>query len=100
MLKGKKDPGKSAQNVVRKLTDYTGNRTHGRHIHYDECVSIGLEVEQLENDQKLQDLVLTVHHSYMHSLMNTNAFKMIENQMGVAFVKQQQVQQVQMVQPG
>lgn len=45
----------------------------------------------VEDDQILQDLVLTVHHCYMHSLMNTASFKMIENHNGAAFVKQQVV---------
>ena len=35
----------------------------------------------------MQDLVLTVHHCYMNTLMNTTAFKIIENQNGVALVK-------------
>ena len=38
----------------------------------------------------MQDLVLTVHHCYMHTLMNTAAFKIIENHLGNALVKQQQ----------
>ena len=89
MLSGRKDAAAKARAIVRKLTDYSGNRTHGRHIHANECASFGLVVEQLEADQTLQDLVLTVHHCYMHTMMNTAAFKMIENQLGVALVKQQ-----------
>jgi hypothetical protein len=33
-------------------------------------------------------LVLTVHHSYILTLMNTSAIKIIENHKGVAMVKQ------------
>ena len=55
---------------------------------------MGLKVEKIEDDPELQDLILTVHHCYMHSLMNTNSFKMIENHLGVAFVKQRVVAQV------
>ena len=47
-----------------------------------------LNVERIETDPDFQDLILTVHHCYMHSLMNTPSFKMIENHLGVAFVKQ------------
>jgi len=67
--------------------------THARHIHFDECKAMGLDVELIEDDQKLQDLVLTVHHCYMHSLMNTASFKMIENHNGAAVVKQQRIVQ-------
>jgi len=81
---------RKAQTVVRRLTDYSGNKGHDRHIEFDECKTIGLKVRPIESNQEFQDLVLTVHHSYMHSLMNTAAFKIIENQEGVAFIKQQQ----------
>ena len=93
------DRKKKAASVVKKLTDFKGNRTHARHIHYDECKQIGLKVALIEDDQRLQDLVLTVHHCYMHSLMNTQSFKMIENHLGHAFVKQQAVQTIQAI-PG
>ena len=79
-----------ARAVVRRLTDYSGNKGHDRHIEFDECKTIGLNVRPIESNQEFQDLVLTVHHCYMHSLMNTPAFKIIENQEGVAFIKQQQ----------
>jgi hypothetical protein len=80
---------KKAKAVVRKLTDYSGNKTHERHIHFDECSAIGLNVKSIEGDPQLQDLVLTVHHCYMHILMNTRAFKVIENHVGAALIKQQ-----------
>ena len=91
MFRGRPQARKKAQAVVKKLTDYTGNKTHDRHIEFDECKRIGLKVTAIEADQDFQDLVLTVHHCYMHTLMNTPAFKIIENFNGAAFVKQQQI---------
>src|SRR5262249_36301959 len=76
-----------AKKIVRSLSSYSGNKTHQRHIHFDECQKIGLNVTRLEADQKLQDAVLTVHHCYMHAMMNTNSFKIIENHLGSALVK-------------
>jgi ClpP class serine protease len=90
MFENDKDAGDKAGDIVRKLTDYRGNKTHNRHIHYDELHNMGLNVALIEDDPKLQDLILTVHHCYMHSIMNTPAFKMIENHRGSALVKQQQ----------
>lgn len=83
------DAKTKAKGIVKKLTDYQRNRGHERHIHAEECESIGLVIDRLEDDQVLQDLVLTVHHCYMHSLTNSPAFKIIENHLGVAFVKTQ-----------
>jgi len=82
------DRKKKARRIVKFLSDADQNRSHSRHIHADECLKVGLKVEMLEQDQEMQDLVLTVHHCYMHSLMNTPSFKIIENHNGVAFVKQ------------
>lgn len=89
MLKGQKDAKRKAFGIVRKLTDYSGNKAHDRHIDADECEDIGLTVKRIESDAAFQDLLLTVHHCFMHSLMNTRSFKIIENHNGVAFVKQQ-----------
>lgn len=93
MFENQSDAKEKSRQIVQKLTDYRGNKTHNRHIHYEECNDMGLNVEKLEVDNKFQDLVLTVHHCYMHSLMNTPSYKMIENHLGVALIKQQ-IQQV------
>lgn len=83
------EPGgkKKAQEIVKYLTAYKDRKEHNRHINIDECKKIGLRIEDLENDQRLQDLVLTVHHCYMHSLSNTAAFKIIENHDGQVMFK-------------
>lgn len=98
MFRGQKTARSKAAAIVKKLSDYRGNRSHSRHIHAEECRAMGLVIEPLEESDPFQDLILTVHHCYMHSLMNTPSFKMIENHIGVAFVKQQTV--LQMPVPG
>lgn len=80
-----------ARKAVNELNDYSGNKSHARHIHTEELKKMGLKITALEKDDDLQDLVLTVHHAYMHTLMNTPAFKIIENHNGVAMVKKQQM---------
>lgn len=94
MFKGETNAKIKAKKIVKTLTNYRGNKTHERHIHYDECKAMGLKVSLLEDDQPLQDAVLTVHHCFMHTLMNTAAFKIIESHIGRSFVKQQVIQQV------
>jgi len=73
--------------IVNRLTNYQENKSHEKHIHYEECEEIGLDVELIEDDSDLQDLILTVHHCYMHTLMNTPSYKIIENHLGTALVK-------------
>ena len=95
MFKGDKKATEKADRVVKYLTAYKDRKTHGRHVNIDECKQIGLNIEDLEGDQDLQDLVLTIHHCYMHTLANTQAFKVIENDKGAAMVRMQALVQVQ-----
>jgi hypothetical protein len=92
MFKGDAHRINKAAKIVKRLTDYTGNKTHERHIPQDESMRIGLKIVELEKDPTLQDLVLTVHHCYMHVLMNTPVFKAIENHLGVGIFKRQAAQ--------
>ena len=80
----------SLKRSVELLSNLVDGKAHNTHFQLDDCRKAGLIVERLEDDQKLQDLVLTIHHCYMHSLSNTPAFKIIENQLGRAMVKLQQ----------
>lgn len=91
MFSGDAAAEKKARAIVRKLTDYRGNRTHSRHIHVDECEQMGLNILRLESDDQLQDTVLTIHHCFMHVFQSTPSYKVIENHLGVALVKQQAV---------
>jgi hypothetical protein len=89
MFEGDANAKGTAAKIAKELADYRKHKTHGRHIHADECKAMGLRVVELEEDKKLQDLVLTVHHCYMHAFMNTGAIKIIENHLGARLIKQQ-----------
>ena len=89
MFAGEPDADAKASKIARRLADYRSHKAHSRHIHADECIKMGLKVVLIEEDQQLQDLVLTVHHCYMHALMNSAAFKIIESHEGARLIKQQ-----------
>jgi ATP-dependent protease ClpP protease subunit len=91
MFESLQDRKKKAKAVTKALSDYPKNKSHDRHFDLDECEKMGLNVKRLESEPTLQDLVLTVHHCYMNLLMNSGAYKIIENQNGVALVKNMQV---------
>ncbi len=88
MLKNDPDIENKAKSIAKELSDLTKNKSHERHFHADDCASIGLTIEKLEDDQILQDLVLTVHHCYMYALANLPLSKIIENQNGNVIAKQ------------
>jgi len=77
--------------VVASLSNHDEHKTHARHIHIDQCESIGLKVKRLEDDSKLQDLVLSVHHAYMHTCAMCSVLKIIESDSGVATVSSAQM---------
>ncbi len=91
MFKGVRNSQKKIDMIVKKLSDHTKHKSHSRHINIDESKKIGLSIVDLESDQELQDLVLTVHHAYIHTLASTAAFKIIENHNGVAMIQSAQV---------
>ena len=88
MLKDSLDSAVIAQEVSSWLADHQTFKSHGRHISRDELRSHGLLIEDLEADDKLQDLVLSVFHATTHTFSGTNATKIVENHIGRAFVKQ------------
>lgn len=87
MFDGEPDALDKATRIVEALSDVEENKSHSRHIHIDKCVSLGLKIEKLEDDNKLQDAVLTVHHCFMHSFALSGASKIVENHKGAAFMK-------------
>jgi len=86
MLSSDPNVGVKSKEIAAKMLD-PANKGHDKHFHYQECIGFGLDIELLESDDDLQDAVLTVHHCYMHTVSNTNALKVIENQLGRALIK-------------
>jgi len=99
MFAGKPNNEELAKRVADYLSDHRQFKTHGRHISRDKAKEIGLVVDNLEDDQQMQDLVLSVFHATTHTFNGTAAVKIIENHIGKAFVKLQQQILVQMPSP-
>jgi len=77
-----------AKKVASKLADHSLFKSHGRHIDREQAKEIGLKIENLENDKDLEDLILSIFHATTHTFDATGAVKIIENQLGKAFIKQ------------
>jgi len=90
MLVSEPDKVNKADNIIKELGDHALNKSHARHLSSTKCREIGLKIIQLEDDKELQDLVLSIHHSCIHTLSATNAYKIIENQNGIAFIQSAQ----------
>lgn len=89
MLCREEDRQKRAEEIVSFLSDHGETMSHSRHIGINACERIGLRIIRLEDEEKemdLQDCILSIHHSYMHTFANSDVIKIIENQDGVAMV--------------
>lgn len=87
--------------VMRELADHAFTKSHSRHIGLKAAKDIGLSVFPLEEDQQLQEKILTVHHAYVLTASETGLVKMMENHQGVAFANVMQlVQQLVPSAPG
>lgn len=84
MFAGDPAPEASATKVVNELANHALTLSHERHISADKAIDLGIKVERLEDDPSLQEHVLTVHHAAAQTVTETPAFKIIENQLGVA----------------
>lgn len=74
------------QEKAHGIADWLGNfeehRTHGRPIGFDLANEKGLKVIRLEDDQGLQEAVLSVFHATMVTFQTTNCLKIVENHRG------------------
>jgi ATP-dependent protease ClpP protease subunit len=73
--------------ILKELADHALTKSHARHLSMKRCQEIGLKVSDLESNDALQDAVLSLHHACMLTFSATPAFKIIENQNGIAFIK-------------
>lgn len=87
MFKNDPEAKDKAKAIVDGLLDPNRNRNHGKHLHREDCEELGLKIRDLEADQEMQDAVLSVHHAFMLSLMNSDIVKIVENHQGVSHVK-------------
>lgn len=86
MFDGRNDAKQLAQQAAEHLGSHEKTLNHSRHIHIDECERLGLSIERLEADPGLQDVVLTVHHAFMHTISMAGVLKIVENHQGQAMV--------------
>lgn len=87
MFSEDENPDQKAANVINKFTSHEETFNHAQHINIDDCFDSGLQIEKLEEmKDDLQDQTLTVHHTYIHTFMRSNAVKIIESHKGKAMI--------------
>ena len=85
MLAGLDNPTAAAKTIVDSLMDYKGTTEHGHHFLIDKCRDIGLSVVGIEDDQGLQEDILSAHHAFVATFAKTQAIKVIQNAAGATW---------------
>lgn len=93
MLKGSSDAKTAKASILKEFGSHALSLDHGRHFNYDKVKSVGVTVQRLEDDKALQDALLSMHHAFTLTLMQTTATSIIENHLGVAYINMQTVSQ-------
>lgn len=87
----KNESAQTKNSTINSIASFLANhdnfKSHGRHISREKAENIGLRIEHLEDDAVFQDLLLSVFHATTHTFSSTPAMKIIENQIGKAFIK-------------
>jgi ClpP class serine protease len=89
MFETNEDREKIITRISKQLNDHSESKSHSRHFNYKKCQDMGLVIKMMEEDQGLQNHILTVHHSFMITLDNTDVVKIIENHKGKAYINHQ-----------
>ncbi len=97
MLRGDRRRVSKARAIAKWFSEYGANQSHALGIGRGEARARGLRIADLEADPALQDALLSVHHATILTLAGPAA-KIVENQLGRAWV--QITQQIMVQVPG
>lgn len=86
MLAGEPNASSKAASLASELSDWEEFKTHSRPLSKDTAEDIGFKVQALEDDQDLQELVLSIYHVTSHTHVHTQTAKIIENNAGRAYM--------------
>lgn len=86
MLHDDSDADSKCDAILNLLCDHKQSAMHNRHFSHDDLCNIGMKITMMEDDDKLQDLILTLHHSFMITFQKSNAEKMIESSNGAKWI--------------
>lgn len=101
MFAGDPEGSAKAAAIAKCLADHKEFKSHGRPVHREAAAKMGLVVDRLEDDQKLQDHVLSVFHITMHIFSGLpHIAKTVQNHLGNMFIKLQGIQIQQLVPQG
>ncbi len=94
MFGGDTDASIKASVIADYFANWEIHQSHNLGIDRDAAKAAGVRVDDLEDDSRLQDALLSVHHAMLHTFHGP-AIKIIENHAGKAYVRMAQQVMVQ-----
>ncbi|MDR0831977.1 MAG: S49 family peptidase [Bacillales bacterium] len=80
MFQNSKNQTHEVKKIMDEISSHASTKTHDRHFDCETCKHMGLKVYKLENNSVFQDLILTIHHSFVLSFNRfPEMIKVIEN---------------------
>lgn len=87
MFKNSRKKQEKVKTIMDELASHDASKVHDRHYDFLKCKKLGLKVVSLEENQDLQEAVLSLYHCYLLSIYKIpTVIKFIENQNGQAFI--------------
>jgi len=96
MLSGRADAADLAGQAAEYLADSKRHLSHGRRIGLRQMKELGLAVQDMKDTPQLQAAIWELYQAIVWTLDDTNAFKIIENGRGEAFIRQVIIHQISM----
>ena len=81
MLSGDPQNVRKSGAIARWFGDYSKHKSHSLAISREQARNKGVRIMNLEADQQLQDVVLSVHHATLLSFLGST-YKIVENNLG------------------
>jgi ATP-dependent protease ClpP protease subunit len=90
--KGPQEIEHTINNIIKEFGDHALTKSHARHIPMQKCKDMGLKVETMEDNQDLQEAILTLHHITMRTITDIPTVKIVENQQRKAYIQKIRLQ--------
>lgn len=81
------DPNINIDKIKDVFINHKHSYSHSRHFSSEDCKKAGLKIKDLEDNQTLQDAVLSLHHCLMILIDKVAITKIVLNQLGRNYIQ-------------
>lgn len=81
------NPKINMDEINKTFISHSDSYSHSRHISKEECKRVGLNIIDMEDDNDLQNAVLSLHHCYMILFDKWKYSKIVENHIGGRYLQ-------------